>query len=148
MLRRICDIASLGVLPKLPQHSHFANVGPFCNPCFSGVLIYRFQFWAFLQNWNLDYPSPSPPPLTTSPVRVDRAGAEILSKFTFGPKPDHVPCAFKLHTVHRFSKNLFFENLYKSIFSKHARDPPRTCPDHPQMIPRISQNRPKIDLCW
>ena len=27
---------------------------------------------------------------------------------------------------------------------KHAREPPRTCPNHPQIIPRISKNRPKI----
>ena len=52
---------------------------------------------------------PGPATQLTVLVQAGRAGPEILSKFTFGPKPDHRIRAFKLHTVHRFSKYRFFE---------------------------------------
>ena len=64
----------------------------------------------------------------------------------FGPEPDSAPYDFFLTTNHRSSKNLFFENLYKSLFSQAKTSPgtPRTRPDHPHMIPRNPKNRPKI----
>ena len=84
--------------------------------------------------------------MTRSPVRAGQAGTEILSKFIFGPEPDHRIRAFKLHTVHRFSKNRFFENLYKSLFQAKTcqgttQNMPRSSPNDPQNI----QHRPKID---
>ena len=54
--------------------------------------------------------------LTTTP-RSGPAGPEpkFLSQFIFGTEPDTAPYDFFLHTIHRSSKNRFFENLYKSI---------------------------------
>ena len=48
---------------------------------------------------------------TTSPPEP-----KFFVKFILGPEPDGRIRRKKLHTTHRSPQNLFFENLYKSIF--------------------------------
>ena len=75
--------------------------------------------------------------MTTSPVQAGQAGTEILSKLNFRPEPDHKIRAFKLHTVHRFTKNRLFEDVY--LLEKQS--------DLPIFKEKYDPNKKNIFIC-
>ena len=74
-----------------------------------------------------------------------RPEPNFLAKFIFELEPDTAPYDF-FCTRYTDLQKIDFLKMYRSRFSKlkHAKESPRTRPNHTQKIPRIFQNRSKI----